>query len=95
MSMRRPLIAAGCAAALSAIVSQAYALQEPTQAMPAETVMAGSGSSKSDFPDFKSVTKDYTEVIHTKANLNIVKESVCLSLEALPSCLDVRLEDCL
>ena len=65
MSMRRPLIAAGCAAALSAIVSQAYALQEPTQAMPAETIMAGSGSSKSDFPDFKSVTKDYTEVVST------------------------------
>ena len=66
MSKRHYLLAAGCLAALGVIGTEAAALQEPTQAMPAETVMApGSGSSKSDFPSFDSVTKDYSKVTPT------------------------------
>ena len=66
MSKRHYLLAAGCLAALGVIGTEAAALQEPTSAMPAETVMApGSGSSKSDFPSFDSVTKEYSKVTPT------------------------------
>ncbi|MEE2907476.1 MAG: zinc-dependent metalloprotease [Planctomycetota bacterium] len=66
MSMRHTLLAASCLAALGVIATEATALQESTEAMPAETVMApGSGSSKPEFPTFDSVTKDYTKVVST------------------------------
>jgi len=64
--MRHTLLAAGCLATLGAIATQAHALQESTESMPAETVMAPSGSSsRPDFPSFDSVTKNYTQVVST------------------------------